>query len=273
MGSHEVDALGDLLKGRLDVIAKEELHGSRHGQCWGLTRHFNFGHDNGDVDRIKNMVHSGEGCRVPGYVWVNRVPGNIHLWTYSHAYQFSSLCQETQGINVSHRVEHVSFGMGTVITFVKEHFAGTGIVSPLDGYTRWSNRARPQRQRPARGDFTAALGGALARSLEVSLSTTRKLVLTTYVLLYKTRSMCTSSRPTPKLPAGRRRPSEVRLLADFRSLHGGGRKVVALPCAAVRSYWCIFTITANMLSFLSVCDAGIDIDHPLIQRDALRCRW
>ena len=89
MGSHEVDALGDLFKGRLtskgDVIAKEEVHGSRHGQYWGLTRHFNFGYDIGDVDRIKNMVHSGEGCRVPGYVWVNHVPANIHLWTYSHA--------------------------------------------------------------------------------------------------------------------------------------------------------------------------------------------
>ena len=104
MGSHEVDALGDLLKRRFtskgDIIAKEEIHGNRHGQYWGLTRHFNFGYDNGDVDRIKNMVHSGEGCR-PGYGWVNRVPGNIHLWTYSHAYLFSSLCQETQDINVS----------------------------------------------------------------------------------------------------------------------------------------------------------------------------
>ena len=79
MGSHEVDALGDLFNGRLtskgDVIAKEEIHGSRHGQYWGLTRHFNFGYDNGDVDRIKNMVHSGEGCKVPGYVCA---------WEHSH---------------------------------------------------------------------------------------------------------------------------------------------------------------------------------------------
>ena len=83
LGSHELDALGDLLKVRLaskgGVIAMEEIHGSRHGQYWGLTRHFNFGYDNSDVDRIKNMVYSGEGCRMPGYVWVNRVPGNIHL--------------------------------------------------------------------------------------------------------------------------------------------------------------------------------------------------
>ena len=122
MGSHEVDAFGDLFKGRLtskgDVVAKKEVHGCRHGQYWGLTRHFDFGCDNGDV-RIKNMVHSGEGCGVPGYVWANRVPRNIHFWTYSHAYVFSSLCQETQDINVSHHVScvfwhgkraHPSFG-------------------------------------------------------------------------------------------------------------------------------------------------------------------
>ena len=137
MGSHEMDTLGDLFKGRLnskdDVIAKEEMHGSRHGQYWGLTRHFNFGYDIGDVYRIKNMVHSGEDCKVPGYVWVNRVPGNIHFWTYSHAYLFCSLCRETQGIIVSHHVDHVSFGTDTVINLVNEHFAGTRFVSPLNG--------------------------------------------------------------------------------------------------------------------------------------------
>jgi len=83
MSNHDVDGLGNLFKGRLtykgDVLAEEETHGSRYGQCWGLTRHFNFGYDNGDVHRIKNMVHSGEGCRVPVYVWVNRVPGSIRL--------------------------------------------------------------------------------------------------------------------------------------------------------------------------------------------------
>ena len=168
-----------MFKGRLtskgDVIAKEEIHGSRHGQYWGFTRHFNFGYDNGDVYRIKNMVHSGEGCRVPGYVWVNRVPGNIRLWTYSHAYLFCSLCQETQDINVSHHVDHVSFGTDTVINFVKEHFAGTGVrVTSRRGAPGGRNRVRPQQQRPARNDFTAPLGGTLARPLEGSSSASRR---------------------------------------------------------------------------------------------------
>ena len=36
-------------------------------------------------------------------MWVYHVPGNIHLWTCSHAYLFSFLCQVTQDINVSHQ--------------------------------------------------------------------------------------------------------------------------------------------------------------------------
>merc|ERR1712217_943365 len=35
--------------------------------------------------------------------------------------------------NVSHRVNHISFGVDTDISYVKKNFKDTGIVSPLDG--------------------------------------------------------------------------------------------------------------------------------------------
>merc|ERR1712151_190542 len=79
------------------------------------------------------MIHSGEGCRVHGFVRVNKVPGNVHLSTYSHSYLFGSLYQETKNINISHRVNHISFGVDTDINHVKRNFKDTGIVSPLDG--------------------------------------------------------------------------------------------------------------------------------------------
>merc|ERR1719156_262259 len=57
MGSHEVDAHGNLFKERLtskgDVIAREEMKGSTYAASSTLTRHFSFGYDNQDVDRIK----------------------------------------------------------------------------------------------------------------------------------------------------------------------------------------------------------------------------
>jgi len=137
MGSHEVDAHGHLFKDRLtskgDVIATEEMKGSHYGASSGLTRHFSFSYDNQDVDRIRKMINSGEGCRVAGWVKVNKVPGNVHLSTYSHSYLFGSLYQEARNINISHRVNHISFGVDTDISYVKKNFADTGIVSPLDG--------------------------------------------------------------------------------------------------------------------------------------------
>jgi len=137
MGSHEVDAHGNLFKERLtskgDSIGKEEIQGSHYGASSGLTRHLTFSYDNQDVDRIRKMIHSGEGCRVAGHVRVNRVPGNVHLSTFSHSYLFGSLYQETRNMNISHRINHISFGMDTDISYVKKHFKGTGIVSPLDG--------------------------------------------------------------------------------------------------------------------------------------------
>lgn len=147
MGSHEVDAHGNLFKERLtskgDVIAKEEMKGSHYGASSGLTRHYSFSYDNGDVDRIRNMIHSGEGCRVSGYVRVNKVPGNIHLSTYSHSYLFGSLYQETKNINITHTVNHISFGEDKDIGYIKTNFANTGIVSPLDGVVQVAQPPKP----------------------------------------------------------------------------------------------------------------------------------
>jgi len=140
MGSHEVDAHGNLFKERLtskgDVIAREEIQSSHYGASAGLTRHISWGYDNQDVDRIKKMIHSGEGCRVAGHVRVNKVPGNVHLSTYSHSYLFGSLYQESRNINITHTINHISFGTDEDIGYVKRHFEGTGIVSPLDGLSR-----------------------------------------------------------------------------------------------------------------------------------------
>lgn len=140
MGSHEVDAHGNLFKERLtskgDLIAREEIKTSHYGASSGLTRHFSFNYDNGDVDRIRKMIHSGEGCRIAGFVKVNKVPGNVHLSTYSHSYLFGSLYQETRNMNISHTINHVSFGEDTDISFIQKNFKGTGIVAPLDGVSQ-----------------------------------------------------------------------------------------------------------------------------------------
>lgn len=136
MGSHEVDAHGNLWKERLtsrgDVIGREEIKNSHYGASSTLTRHFSFGYSNDDIERIRNMIHSGEGCRVKGFVRVNKVPGNVHLSTYSHSYLFGSLYQETRNLNISHTINHFSYGPSVDVSYIQQHFAGTGVVSPLD---------------------------------------------------------------------------------------------------------------------------------------------
>mmetsp|Transcript_41670 Transcript_41670/g.89466 ORF Transcript_41670/g.89466 Transcript_41670/m.89466 type:complete len:347 (+) Transcript_41670:157-1197(+) len=137
MGSHEVDVHGNLWKDRLsskgEVIAREEIKSSHYGASSTLTRHITFNYDNQDVDRIKQMIHSGEGCQVSGFVKVNKVPGNIHLSTYSHSFLFGSLYQETRNLNISHTINHLSYGSEKDIAYIQQQLQGTGVVSPLDG--------------------------------------------------------------------------------------------------------------------------------------------
>mmetsp|Transcript_54389 Transcript_54389/g.157986 ORF Transcript_54389/g.157986 Transcript_54389/m.157986 type:complete len:347 (-) Transcript_54389:145-1185(-) len=140
MGSHEVDAHGNLFKERLtskgDVIGREEIQTSHYGAASGLTRHNLFSYDNQDMERIRTMIHSGEGCRVAGFVKVNRVPGNVHLSTYSHSILFGSLYQEAKNMNISHRINHLSFGDDSNINYITTHFKDTGTVAPLDGVSQ-----------------------------------------------------------------------------------------------------------------------------------------
>lgn len=172
MGSHEVDAHGNLYKERLtskgDFIAKEEMKTSHYGASSGLTRHFSFNYDNQDVDRIRKMVHSGEGCRVVGHVNVNKVPGNVHLSTYSHAYLFGSLYQESKYINISHRINHISFGVDTDIGYVKKHFDGIGSVASLDGAVR----SVGERKMTGLGSSSGAVDSAIFEYYAKVVSTT-----------------------------------------------------------------------------------------------------
>jgi len=172
MGSHEVDAHGNLYKERLtskgDVIGREEMKTSTYGASSGLTRHYSFNYDNQDVDRLRKMIHSGEGCRVVGHVSVNKVPGNVHLSTYSHSYLFGSLYQDSKFINISHRINHISFGVDTDIGYVKKNFDGIGMVAALDGV----ERSCGEKQDPGFGVPKGAVDAAIFEYYAKVVSTT-----------------------------------------------------------------------------------------------------
>eukprot|EP00931_Biecheleriopsis_adriatica_P107987 TRINITY_DN8231_c0_g1_i1.p1 TRINITY_DN8231_c0_g1~~TRINITY_DN8231_c0_g1_i1.p1 ORF type:complete len:366 (+),score=76.90 TRINITY_DN8231_c0_g1_i1:124-1221(+) len=189
MGSHEVDAHGNLFKDRLtskgDLIATQEIKSSHFGASSTLSRHYSFGYGNQDVDAIKKAINSGEGCRIRGFVRVNKVPGNLHLSTYSHSFLFGSLYQETNKLNISHRVNHISFGVDTDISYVQKNVKGTGIVSPLDGVTQIHTKS-PPKEKPKEKDPLSWYGGSYSFGGSVDSAIFEyytKVVPTTYVPL------------------------------------------------------------------------------------------
>eukprot|EP00386_Alphamonas_edax_P011691 GDKI01036842.1.p1 GENE.GDKI01036842.1~~GDKI01036842.1.p1 ORF type:complete len:354 (-),score=106.93 GDKI01036842.1:285-1346(-) len=145
LGSHEADIHGDLLKhrtakdGSLLDESGQQLHGSRMSPNGGQQipgMHLPYAYSVEDLDKIKKMVVDEEGCKIKGSVKVHKVPGNIHISTHSHAHVLGLLYPSWQRIDISHRVNHLSYGDDDDIAYVKQNFAQTGIVSPLDGVTK-----------------------------------------------------------------------------------------------------------------------------------------
>lgn len=140
MGNHEVDIHGNMFKYRLSkegtVLEKVEMQGSHLHSMSSLTRHFSFEYNNEDVARIKARVVAEEGCRVTGFLRVNKVPGNIHMSTHTFFPMMGNLWTENESVDISHRILHLSFGSDQDIMYVLENFRDTGIVAPLDAIER-----------------------------------------------------------------------------------------------------------------------------------------
>merc|ERR1712080_208861 len=83
------------------------------------------------------------------------VPGNLHLSTYSHSYLFGSLYQETKNINITHQINHISFGVDKDIGYIKDNIKDAGIVSPLDGVVQ----VVPEKEKDKEKKESDRLGG------------------------------------------------------------------------------------------------------------------
>jgi hypothetical protein len=137
MGSHEVDIHGNMFKDRQakdgSYLGREEMKGTALSSFASLSRHHSFERDHASTQRIKDALAAAEGCRVWGFVRVNRVPGNIHIDTHSYNHMFGSFFSDWQSMDVSHRVNHMSFGDDADVLHVKNRFPDAGVIRPLDG--------------------------------------------------------------------------------------------------------------------------------------------
>lgn len=90
----------------------------------------------------KLMDQSGEGCRIHGFLQVNKVQGNFHLapgksfqTDHMHVHDLAAL-SFAKSFDLSHKITHLSFGQDY-----------PGIVNPLDGSEKtWTKQGSPMYQ-------------------------------------------------------------------------------------------------------------------------------
>lgn len=86
-----------------------------------------------NYEKTKESMVNKEGCWLIGKVDVLRVPGSFHVSTFSHAAITNKLRNEGfNPTNLSHTINHISFGAEDDIKNIKQIF-NTGILNPIDG--------------------------------------------------------------------------------------------------------------------------------------------
>lgn len=139
MGSHTVNIHGSLMKYRLDrngkAISQEVYQVKKKEDGEKKTDHHGHSHNDEDMpdfESVKKQLIDQEGCRIKGYFLVNKVPGNFHI--SSHAYGAVVQRLAAQGyftFDVSHRINHISFGDDKDLKKIRSNF-NTGELNPLD---------------------------------------------------------------------------------------------------------------------------------------------
>ena len=64
----------------------------------------------------------GEGCNVDGTVIINKVPGNFHISSHANAEALHMMYMSGRGIDFSHVVHKLQFGMDYHLKQIEEIF-------------------------------------------------------------------------------------------------------------------------------------------------------
>lgn len=73
-----------------------------------------------------------EGCKLRGYVFINKVPGNFHISGHHYPQVFQHLYLTGHRLDFTHKINHLSFGNLGDINHIKNHF-GDRFKFELDG--------------------------------------------------------------------------------------------------------------------------------------------
>jgi len=129
MGSHSVNIHGSLTK--YNLSSKGLVIGEEKYKTVDLK-----GKDEDtempDYEQVKKQIINGEGCQIKGDFLVNKVPGNFHISSHAYGPIIQMLIAEGYfSFDVSHRINHLSFGEDKKVELAKKTFK-LGEISPLD---------------------------------------------------------------------------------------------------------------------------------------------
>lgn len=135
-GVHVVDIEGKLHKYRLDETGKE----------LGMMKHIDEdGHtDKEAAKNINNTEHqqevstmvksqriyeetveglkNKEGCKLSGFVFINKVPGNFHISMHHYPEAVQMLYMNGKRLDFTHKINHLSFGNMKDIEFIQKNY-------------------------------------------------------------------------------------------------------------------------------------------------------
>jgi len=90
-----------------------------------------------DKDRLIRAFRDMEGCKLQGYILINKVPGNFHISSHAYTTMLGTVLKEAglTTLDLSHVINHLSFGKSDDIGKIKQRFK-QGIFHPLDGLNK-----------------------------------------------------------------------------------------------------------------------------------------
>lgn len=134
-GVHVVDIEGKLHKYRLDKYGKElgmvthideEGHSEIDTKVHGTEEHTNSVKGMTEIERVYDSaikeLKNEEGCKMSGFVYINKVPGNFHISGHHYPQAVQKLYMTGKSIDFSHKINHLSFGELKDIEHIEKNF-------------------------------------------------------------------------------------------------------------------------------------------------------
>ena len=86
----------------------------------------------------RQQLKDKEGCQIEGEVKLHKVPGNFHISSHDVPNVVTTLIREANKIDLTHKINHLSFGKKTDQHAIKRWYGGT-IDNELNGTQKKQN--------------------------------------------------------------------------------------------------------------------------------------